>query len=504
MILAPRHTVKRVQGRITLGGRSRLAVQHCRWAVRPAGISLLTAGFAGPAAAHTTERGIVLLLPTEYYLAGGTMAVAASFLVLLLVPGRLVRRIAQCRIELCALPSVPVAAIRGIAFLVLVALIVAGLTGSRDPLSNPLPLTVWTLWWVGLTIVQVVLGNLWAVLNPWIAPYGLLQRLAGPPGDRPPVAYPARLGYWPAVAGLLGFAWFELIDPAPDDPARLAVAVAVYSAVTLVGMLLFGAPAWLGRAECFSVFFGFVARLAPLQPVAPDPTRPGKRRLWLSFPGAALIQGRHLPPSGVLFVLLTLAAVSFDGLSRTFRYLDLIGVNPLEFPGRSAVMLPNTIGLVAMWAALAAAYGLAMAVGGRLAGHAQPLKVLLGSFVLTILPISIGYHFAHYLTVFLVNGQYAVLSFADPFAAGWQLAGAGHRHVTVSFLADFEAVAIIWKLQAAGVVAGHVLAVLLAHMIAVERLGGTQAAVLSQIPLAVLMIGYTLFGLWLLAAPTAG
>ena len=40
--------------------------------------------------------------------------------------------------------------------------------------------------------------------------------------------------------------------------------------------------------------------------------------------------------------------------------------------------------------------------------------------------------------------------------------------------------------------------------IAVERSGTGRAAMANQLPLAALMIGYTTFGLWLLAAPTAG
>jgi hypothetical protein len=38
----------------------------------------------------------------------------------------------------------------------------------------------------------------------------------------------------------------------------------------------------------------------------------------------------------------------------------------------------------------------------------------------------------------------------------------------------------------------------------VARFGDGRRAALVQAPLAVLMVGYTLFGLWLLAAPTAG
>jgi hypothetical protein len=327
-----------------------------------------------------------------------------------------------------------------------------------------------------------------------LAPYRLLRRLMSPP-----MSYPARLSYWPAVLGFLGFAWFELIDPAPDDPSRLAVVVIGYSLVTLAGMILFGERDWLAKAECFSVFFALIARLSPFRIAVPD--RP---RLSLAFPGADLTKADPLPLSGVLFVLLTLATVSFDGLGKTFWWLGLGGINPLEFPGRSAVMARNSLGLIGAWALLLIAYGMAIALGRRLSRGRGDVRSDLGAFVLAILPISLAYHFAHYLTALLVNGQYAVLAFNDPFGLGWNLLGLAGRHVTVSFLSDYRAVTLLWQLQVGAIVLGHILAIALAHMIAVERFGDNRAAILSQLPLALLMVGYTLFGLWLLAAPAAG
>lgn len=471
------------------------------WAVRLAAVLLAAIPVlaAAPAFAHTSESGFVLLLPTGHYIAGGTLAVAASFLLLLFVPDGAVRRIARGRLDLCALPRIPATATSTVVAALLVLLLLAGLYGSRDPLRNPLPLTVWTLWWGGFTLAQALFGNLWSVLNPWIGPH----RLLGGGRRKGMLAYPAWLGYWPAVLGFLGFAWFELVDPAPADPERLAHAVAAYWAVTLIGMRLFGERAWLSRAECFSVFLRFVAGLSPFQAAGPG------RRLVLACPGARLAGFRPLPASGVLFVLLTLSTVSFDGLDTTFLWLGLAGVNPLEFPGRTALMAHNSLGLLATWAALSAAYGVAVAVGGRLGGRlgladGGGLRRLLGGFVLSILPISIGYHFAHYLTAFLVDVQYAVLALADPLARDWNLLGGDHHHVIVSFLSNYHAVSVLWKLQVAGVVAGHVLAVLVARVTAVEAFGGERRAIMGERFLAVLMVAYTLFGLWLLASPTAG
>jgi hypothetical protein len=154
------------------------------------------------------------------------------------------------------------------------------------------------------------------------------------------------------------------------------------------------------------------------------------------------------------------------------------------------------------WAALSGAFGIAAALGCRLAR--APAASCFGGFVLSILPIALAYHLAHYLPAFLVNAQYALIAFGDPFAQGWNLLGLAERHPTASFLADYGSVAVLWTVQCALIVAGHVLAVLVAHAIALNRFGIGRAAMLSQLPLAVLMIAYTAFGLWLLSAPTAG
>ena len=82
-----------------------------------------------------------------------------------------------------------------------------------------------------------------------------------------------------------GFAWFELIDPAPDDPARLAA---------IVGRLLAGQLRrdaglrlrdWSRRGEFLSVFFGMISRFAHLRKGA---AATADAELSLGLPGAKL------------------------------------------------------------------------------------------------------------------------------------------------------------------------------------------------------------------------
>jgi hypothetical protein len=424
--------------------------------------------YVGTVLAHPAERGLVLLLPTGLYMLGGAAAVALSFAVIALLPSPAFSRLTQSRdIGSAAQPSTIVPS--AVTLVLLALLVFAGYTGSRDPLANPLPLSVWTLWWVGFTFLVALCGDLWSLLNPWRAAY----RLTGL-SHRPALRYPEALGYWPAVALLLAFAGFELIDPAPQDPARLAGAVVLYAALTLTGMLLFGEAAWLERGEAFSVFFRTVGRLSPLK--------------------GGILQAGTLPASGIAFIVVMLATVSFDGLSRTFWWIDLIGENPLEHPGRSALVMVNTLGLLAAVAVIGGLYALAVRLGG---------ETDYGRYILAIVPIAFGYHFAHYLPSFLVDVQYAAIALSDPFERGWNLLAARDLVPTSSFLAHHSTVHAMWNVQVAGIVVAHVAAVVIAHALALRRHGSVRRAAASQIPLTLLMIGYTVFGLWLLSTPVA-
>jgi hypothetical protein len=444
------------------------------------------------ALAHASDRGHVLLLPTGYYIVGGALAVAASFLVLLAVRPEALERLASARIAIGRVPESLRLPLSALSFFVLATLVLAGAFGSRDPLSNPLPLTIWTLLWVGLTLLQGILGNLWSWINPWYAPWRLVSRLTGVS----PLRLPAWVGLWPAVVLFLGFAWFELIDPAPDDPLRLAWVVGTYWLFSFVMMLVFGFKEWTARGEFLSVFFGMVARFGVV----------GRERggnLSLGLPGSRLLDTSALALGGTLFLLFTLASVSFDGLSKTFFWFALNGLNPLEFPGRTALMEINGAGLAIACALLASAFFACVFLGEWLAQSRLNFAVVAGTLVWSIVPIALAYHFSHYLTVLLVNSQYALVSFSDPFSLGWNLFGTAHMPVRAAVAAGSDSAWLIWNAQAAAIVGGHVLAVLVAHLLAYRLHRTGRAATLSQLPLTILMIAYTVLGLWLLSTPTA-
>jgi len=438
----------------------------------------------GAAHAHASERAVILTLPTGWYLAGAGLAVALTA-VLALVSRRLPPFAAHRLLDRPAL--LPRAATSWIGAALLWALVAVGVLGTRDPLENLLPLAVWTALWVGLTLASVVFGNLWRDIEPWTGPVRTFRRLTGWRGS----VGLSRLGHLPAVAGLLAFAWFEIVSLSPADPLVLARVVAAYYLLILALAVAEGED-WLARGEFLTAYFALIARIAPFWA---DYT--GARvTVMAGWPGAQVLRMGALSPSAIAFVTLLLASVSFDGLHETFWWLARLGLNPLEFPGRSAVVGANSAGLVAFWGGTAA-----LVLGAVRAGLPRGARfgTLAGPLMLSFLPIAAGYHVAHYLVALLTDGQYALAALNDPFGTGAALLGLPEHWVSFGFLNTRGGVLAIWTAQFGVITAAHVLAVLLG-----VRLGpaaGAAQGLRSHLPMTLLMVAYTVFGLWLLSAP---
>lgn len=451
---------------------------------------LLIVALPSEAMAHASERGHVMLMPTSLYILGGALAVMASMGLAAIAPtlragswpiwDRISLRAGRLT---SAVPSL-------FSLVMILGLVAAGFVGPADPISNPLPGTIWTLWWTGFTIAVIALGNLWATLNPWTG----IHDLAMGRQDRPMFRLPSQAGQWPAVLVFICFAWFELIHPTPFDPVRLAHAASAYLGFTFIGLFLFGRP-WLTSVECFSVYFGMVSKLSPLQWRREE----GCLRLAVGLPGWALLRQAETGPGTTAFVLLALSTVSFDGFMRTFLWTGALGLNPLEFPGRSAVMLPNSLGLLAMFAGLACIFWLSVRLGQWLSGEAPA-----AGLVWSVVPIAFAYHLAHYLPEFPVSAMQAVKALSDPFGTGLDIFGTAGLHPPASIMMDHHTATFVYRLQVAIIVAGHMLGVAAAHVMALRSSSSARTAIIGQVPLNVAMVFYTMFGLWLLSTPVIG
>ena len=455
----------------------------------------------GAAGAHVSQQGLVLLLPTDFYIGAGVAVVLLTLLLVLVLPASIPLKFFNSR-SLAELPAPKNSAETVTSLLslaVLFVLLLVGFNGTRDPLENLLPLIIWTVWWIAMPVMQGLIGDLWRWINPWTGVYQLAVRL----GWRAKITLPGAVGCFPAVVIFLVFTSFALADIAPDVPRRLSWFVGGYWAFTLLCVMAFGKD-WLQRGECFSILMHRYAQLSVI----------GRSDGWLKLglPGWNLMANKTTSVSAAVFILVLLACGSFDGLNETFTWLAMIGVNPLAFPGRSAVINETVAGLLLTTVVLVLIYSVCIYAGLQIANRDRgagsdgsinkvDFKTAFCALAVSLLPIAFVYHFAHYLVTFMVNGQYVLAALSDPLSNGADLLGLGSFYVSTGFLNTPASVKSIWLTQAGAVVFGHVVSVLLAHAISAELFGNARRAIVSQAPLAVFMVVYTFIGLWLLAAP---
>lgn len=357
---------------------------------------------------------------------------------------------------------------------------------SREFLENPITTVTWVDFWVGLGIVSWLIGDVWEHVSPVnAAARAIDRRLARAQVE--PLGYPASLGQWPAVALLFAWSWMELVWPNAKEPRTLALILVAYVVATLAGCALFGAEAWLGNVELFSVFARTLSRFSPLElrPFSPEEwagTAPAERSARLRLWGAGLRTDPRLPVGGGAFVLATLATVVYDGWSQTTRF----GSIQHWFWARWAFLLhhPQVLRTLSMLAVVVIFVGAYLLVARRRAAVIAP----------TLIPIAAVYFTAHYFAYFLIDGQATLGVLVDPFGHSWNPWGLGEY----DFWKGIAPPAATWWTQIVVIVWGHVAAVVAAHRLALR--GSTRArALLSQAPLVGLMVLYTLAGLWVLA-----
>ncbi len=468
-----------------------------------------------PAQAHSFGARHDLPLPLWVYLAGAGAAVAISFVVMAIFMGRSGRR---AEIWHRALPGVlshwlthpwlrASLQVAGVALFVLV--LATGFLGSDKTIENFAPTFVWVIWWVGLAFAQALIGDLWALINPWRTLFAwaeiLVAALTGGRSLSRHWPYPDWLDAWPAVVLFWLYAWFELVPNASQSPSSLATAVMIYSGITWYGMICYGRETWLARGEAFALFFGFLARFAPT--VSRDQAD-GARRLLLRPFGVGLLVTRPLGGPLVVFVVLMLATVTVDGFSETPPWSALLTwmiedqtVRPLLLwlrgVGFDILGVFKTVALVVFPLVFLAFYGGFSWLTARLAGGGQSWRVTAGAFVLTLVPIAIAYHLAHYFSYLVIFGQYMVPLASDPFGFGWDLFGTADATLDLE-LANPK---LIWTVAALAILIGHLMSVYLAHVTALRLYGDRRAALASQVPMLVLMVLYTMTSLWIMAQP---
>ncbi|MFT5576941.1 MAG: hypothetical protein ACI89D_002471 [Bermanella sp.] len=466
--------------------------------------------------AHSFGQTYALPVPVWLYLYGAAAALVISFVVVgyfvtaqsinanlreydlsgIWVPGR--RLIATLRI---------------LSVGALLLIIIAGFIGTQSAYRNINMTLFWVIFVLGFTYLTALIGDWFSVLNPFRVLVEWIER-ALPNVFRGRWCYPDAFEYWPALVFYIAFIGIELFGR--STPLSLSVALLAYVLINFLGCWSVGKNTWFERCEFFSVFLRLIAKIAPFR-IALDKNTLGERGsisgLYLRQPFGGLFQQRPIPFSLLMFVLFVLSSTAFDGLHETAIWVGAFWRNlyqgvlmpiygnasPVTFPVIRKLFFSYQAGALVLSPFIyLAAYAIFIYLAKVITRHVLPFKQLLLSFGLSLIPIAFAYHLTHYFTLLQVQGAQMLHLISDPLGLGWNLFGTAR--MAINIIPDMS---VVWHTQVFVIIVGHIVSVYIAHLQALKIFPDRRMAVLSQVPILFLMVGFTAVGLWILSLPLA-
>ena len=495
-----------------IGGRSQRVLRS----TLPAAVAVLVTAAAElllPASAFAHASLIEredLPLPEELFIYGALVVVVVSFVGLLLGWQRPHFENAPSRPAAtwlsAALLNPAVGTACGLIGVALTALVVyAGLEGTAAPDRNFAVTFVTVTFGLGMIVVSVFLGDVFRAFNPWRAVGRFVSaaftRLAGQRAPTP-LAYPEWLGRWPAVVGLVGFLFLELVWGQTGfglvglEPRAVAIATLVYSAFTFTAMALFGVERWTDRGETFSQYFGMFASLSPLA------VEDGALRLRRPLSAATKWVGTTA--GSLALVLVSIGGTTFDGaqegvlksaIRSLFQRLQDGGLDPV-----AALRIANSVYLVLSLLVVAAIFWAGIQ-GMRIVERDRSARQLGRDFAHAFIPIALAYLVAHYFSyvVYLEQAQFSFLLSNPLGAPGTDIFGTADSGIDYGVVGG----GLIQWVQFFSIVIGHVIALALGHDRALAIWGNTRDAAWSQLWMLVMMMFFSVLGLYLLSQANA-
>ena len=423
-----------------------------------------------------------LPLPFSFVMAGAVLALVISFAILIFAW----RTPHLKRVGGRDLPRVTAVVDSSVVQLIARALILAtyawaglAMMAGQDLLTNPIFGFVFVWMWVGLVPISLLLGQLWRATNPLRTIHRGLSAIARVDPEQGLLSLPAGIGVWPAAIGLFGFGWLELVQPDRTTLAVLRVWALAWLVILVLGAIVFG-QRWIGAADPFEVYASTIAQMSIFRRVGDQ--------LRLVNPLAGLNAWRA-PPGSTAVVAALLGSTAFDSFTNTSWWIQTVQNSALP------TVLWGTAGLLTMIIIVFVTFSLGAAWMGRYGDRPawEYPRLMVGS----LLPIVLGYVVAHYATLLIVEGQRVAINFSDPLGRGWNTFGSAEMGVNSAIFNHPTGIAVM---QACAIVGGHVFGIICAHEKAVALLPPDRA-VRGQMPLLLVMIGYTCAGLLLLFSP---
>ena len=423
-----------------------------------------------------------LPLPFSFVVAGAVLALLISFVILIFAwrKPRLERVGGRAMPGVTAVVDNPIFQLIA-RILVLATYAWAGLAmmAGQDFLTNPIFGFVFVWMWVGLVPISLLLGQFWRATNPLRTIHRGLCAVARIDPEQGLLPLPTGIGVWPAAIGLFGFGWLELVQPDRTTLAVLRVWALAWLVILVLGAIVFG-QRWIGAADPFEVYASTIAQMSIFRRVGDQ--------LRLVNPLAGLNAWRA-PPGATAVVAALLGSTAFDSFTNTTWWIQTVQSSALPTVLWGTGGLLTMIIIVFVTFTIGAAW---MGLYGDLPAWQYP-RLMVGS----LLPIVLGYVVAHYATLLIVEGQRVAINFSDPLSRGWNTFGSAEMGVNSAIFNHPTGIAVM---QACAIVGGHVFGIICAHEKAVALLPPDRA-IRGQLPLLVVMIGYTCAGLLLLFSP---
>jgi hypothetical protein len=297
-----------------------------------------------------------LPLPFSFVVIGAALALTISFVILIFAwrAPRFDRVGGRPMPRLTAIVDHPVT--RLVARVVVLAAYVwalLALIAGQDLLTNPAFGFVYVWMWVGLVPISLLLGQFWRATNPLRTIHRGLCALARVDPGQGLAALSAKVGVWPAAAGIFGFAWLELVQPDRTTLAVLRLWALAWLVILVLGAIVFG-QRWIGAADPFEAYASTLAQMSIWRRVGDQ--------MRLVNPLAGL-NAWHAPPGATAVVAALLGSTAFDSFANTSWWIGVVQSSSVP------TVMWGTGGLLAMIIIVFVSFSIAAAWMGRYGGR---------------------------------------------------------------------------------------------------------------------------------------
>ena len=318
--------------------------------------------------------------------------------------------------------------------IILFLLVAPGIFGNESSKTSVAPLILWVFLWIGVPVLGLLFGDIYSKFNP--------LNLFSLKSNKPESVYFACILF-------IGLTWFELVWKEPGNP--LNIAIVLITLFVCVNLLRYFLKKSLIEVDPLLLLHYLYSKLKLFN------SKPYFRSLLDNIGNLAKLKGIEY------FVLLMIGTVTYDGLRETTFWYNQFGSRTDDMGFSTMMFLIMNLGTILF-------YRFACFFAIKVGGSDLKLNHVSNLFGHTMLPIAFAYHVTHYLTLLLFESQTFFYRFNDPIGIGMNILNV--EEPTINY---FIEPLVIWGIQVAVTLLGHMLSVVLAHDLAVKLFGHQQS-----------------------------